>query len=68
LCELEGAFGEQDREAVHDGVAAGAAGAENAVCLKFEPLAADRAGQPAKVVGGKGAVAHGFYLRGAVLL
>jgi hypothetical protein len=60
---LDGSLRQQDGEAIHDGVAAGAAGAEHSVGLKLKRSAADRAGQPAKVVCREGAVAHGFYLR-----
>ncbi|OJV44075.1 MAG: hypothetical protein BGO25_13255 [Acidobacteriales bacterium 59-55] len=59
----DGSLGEQDGEAVHDRVAAGAAGAEHSVDLKLEGKAADRAGQPAKVICREGAGAHGLYIR-----
>jgi hypothetical protein len=59
----DGSLGEQHGEAVHDGVAAGAAGAEHSVGMKLERKVADRAGQPAKIVCRDGAVAHDFYLR-----
>ena len=51
-----GAVGEQDGDAVEDGIAAVAAGAAHGVCVESEGMAADRADQPAEGFGSGGGI------------
>jgi hypothetical protein len=59
LNELDGPLGKQYRDAVDDWELTGTIDATDSLCLKLQGLVADRTDEPAKVVCGQGAEAHG---------
>jgi hypothetical protein len=60
--------GQQDRDAIDDGIATAAAGAANGVRLQRERLTADRACKPVEVrrlESGLGLIGHGYKVQGS---